>query len=88
VEITVKVRDQSTSAARGEPGAADSGGLEESLRESGVTLEPMHPGSDDPALASWFRAEVEDDRVDDVLRTLRSSAAIEAAYVKPAAEPP
>jgi hypothetical protein len=48
----------------------------------------MHPDSDDPALASWFTAEVGDDQVDEVLRILRSSAAIEAAYVKPAEEPP
>jgi hypothetical protein len=87
MRITVKVRDQSA-ASRGDSTTAHTESLGKALRESGVTLEPMHPGSEDPALASWFTAEVEDDRVDDVLRALRSSAAIEAAYVKPAEEPP
>ena len=85
MRVTVKVRDQSA-ASSGDPTGAHTQSLEKVLQESAVRLEPMHPGSEDPALASWFTAEV--DRVDDVLRTLRSSAAIEAAYVKPAEEPP
>jgi hypothetical protein len=48
----------------------------------------MHPGVDDPSLGSYFTADVDDNRVDAVLDALHSSAAIEAAYVKPADELP
>jgi hypothetical protein len=57
--------------------------LREKTDEVGVTLEPMHPGVDDDELRTYFYADVNDDRLDEVLDRLRAEDAIEAAYVKP-----
>lgn len=60
------------------------------LDQLGVELEPVHPGEDDPLLAPYFAVEVPEDEglADGVLSVLNESAAVEAAYVKPAAELP
>lgn len=57
--------------------------LREKTGEAGVTLEPVHPGVDDDELRTWFYADVDDDRLDEVLDRLQAEEAIEAAYVKP-----
>ena len=59
------------------------------LEDLGLSLEPMHPGESDPALASYFTVEVPDaDTADRALGALRRSDVVEAAYMKPSAEPP
>jgi hypothetical protein len=84
----VKVNPQHRSGPGAEAVISEAGSLWQTLREHGVTLMPMHPGVDDSTLASYFTADVDDDQVETVLDALRSSAAIEAAYVKPADELP
>jgi hypothetical protein len=60
-----------------------------SVEEMGVTFAPLHPDSPDRELASYFRVEVpEGIDVEQVLDVLRSSPAVEAAYLKPADELP
>ncbi|MES0175384.1 hypothetical protein [Mesorhizobium sp. M0006] len=54
----------------------------------GHTLEQIHPGSADPDLARWYRAEVDNDQVADLLKALRNNPGVSAAYVKPQAEAP
>ena len=50
----------------------------------GATLAPVHPGTGDPALASYFSVDVPDQATADrLLARLRQSDVIEAAYVKP-----
>ena len=89
VQITVKVRAEHAAALQtGAPGSAEAKALSEDLRERGVTLTPLHPRTDDTTLASWFTAEVDESQVNEILNTLSSYAAVEAAYVKPAEEPP
>ena len=56
-----------------------------SVAALGLRLRPMHPGSDDPELASWFVAEADDG---EVVSALRSMAGVDAAYLKPADELP
>jgi hypothetical protein len=52
-------------------------------------LEPVHPGVEDPLLASYFMAEVPDSTTAEwVIIHLRKSKAIEAAYRKPTDELP
>ncbi len=59
------------------------------LEDLGLSFEPMHPGESDPALAAYFTVEVPDaDAADRALGALRRSDAVEAAYMKPSAEPP
>jgi hypothetical protein len=63
--------------------------LARSLKELGLSLQPMHPGQGDPTLASYFTIEVPDRKTADrALEALRGRDAVEAAYVKPAAEHP
>ena len=55
----------------------------------GVTLEPMHPGTKDPNLMSYFIVEVPDPKTAQrVIDRLQRSTAIEAAYLKPPDELP
>lgn len=88
MKITVKVRKEGAADTLAAPTNFPDENLEQALRTQGASLTPMHPGTQDSDLASWFETDVDDDKVDEVLRVLRSSAAIEAAYVKPAEEPP
>ena len=72
-------RDEESSPERALPG----------LEKLGLTLEPMHPGESDPALATYFTVEVPDAATADrAIGALRDHDAVEAAYVKPAEEPP
>jgi hypothetical protein len=88
VQITVKASPEHVAALHAEASTPEARALRETLDEQGVSLSPMHPSVDDPALASYFTVDVDDSRVDAVLDALHSSAAIEAAYVKPADELP
>jgi hypothetical protein len=65
--------------------AGDVSSVVESAASLGLQLRPLHPGSDDPELASWFVAEADDT---EVVSALQSMAGVDAAYVKPDDEPP
>jgi hypothetical protein len=84
VEISVQLRP--------EAGPADLDDLRARAEELGVELLPVHPGEDDPVLASFYTLVLPDDpddeRANSVLAALRESDAVDAAFVKPAAEPP
>ena len=59
--------------------------IKTAVRESGATLEPMHPGATDPTLRTFFTAEVESRETAERLASLLlQNAAVEAAYVKSA----
>ncbi|HEY2715004.1 MAG TPA: hypothetical protein VGI73_02160 [Solirubrobacterales bacterium] len=76
---TELVRREATGSGRTLPG----------LEQLGRSLEPMHPGESDPALASYFTVEVPDAAAADrAIAVLREHEAVEAAYVKPSEEPP
>jgi hypothetical protein len=63
--------------------------LSAALAELGVQLEPLHPGSSDPELASQFYVSVADEEDGERVATrLRSVPGVEAAYLKPPDEPP
>jgi hypothetical protein len=52
-------------------------------------LEPLHPGSEERSLASWYVVTVENPaEAEDVAARLRSLPRIEAAYVEPPSAPP
>lgn len=57
--------------------------LAATAKRAGTTLEPMHPSEADDELRTYFYADVEDDRVDELLERLREDQEIEGAYVKP-----
>ncbi len=57
--------------------------------ELGSAVEPIHPGVDDPQLATYFTVEAAGmTEAERLLERLRSHPAILAAYIKPADELP
>lgn len=68
---------------RGSP-TAESQELNQITDQLGVTLEPIHPGTEDPELTRHFTVEAPDQSTAErVIARLRQSKAVEAAYVKP-----
>ena len=71
------------------PGPASRAVLRDVLGPSPeAVLRPLHPGTDDPTLGSYFTVEVPDgpgaeQRVARLLTRLRACPEIAAAYVKP-----
>jgi hypothetical protein len=53
----------------------------------GTPLAPLHPGSRDPELARWYFTDVASG-AEELARALSSVPGVEAAFVKPADEPP
>ena len=84
MRVSIKLNADAAAELQGiAPESDTTRALREKTRDAGVTLEPMHPGVDDDELRTYFYADVNDDRVDEVLDRLRAEDAIEAAYVKP-----
>jgi hypothetical protein len=64
-------------------------GIGRVLREQGVALRRMHPGSADAKLSRYYMADVSDkDTADWLISLLRKLSGIEAVYWKPADEAP
>jgi hypothetical protein len=84
MQIVVKVSGQEPPLLPGAPS-------EEAValaRAAGATLAPQHPGTRDPELAGWYVTELGDPAAAERLASaLRDAAGVEAAYVKPGAEP-
>jgi hypothetical protein len=84
MQIVVKVSGQERSLLPGAP----SGEAVALARAAGTTLAPQHPATRDPELALWYAAELADHAAAERLAAaLRDAAGVEAAYVKPGAEP-
>jgi hypothetical protein len=57
--------------------------------QANMEIRPLHPETDDLALSSFYTVDVADEiQAEQTLNRLRSSALVEAAYVKPADELP
>lgn len=83
--LTVQVSDELAVALRqGTQAATEASELRQIADELGISLHPLHPGSDDPSLRSYFTVEVPDAAAAQrVIARLRQSPGITAAYVKP-----
>jgi hypothetical protein len=54
------------------------------VQQAGFALSPMHPGSFDPALQSYYIVDAPDTAQNrDAIERIRACAGVEAAYVKP-----
>jgi hypothetical protein len=86
MHITVQVRpDVATALTRPQASSPETQQLLSMAKELGVTLEPLHPGTRDPTLATYFHVTVPDAATAErVLARLRQSATVESAYLKPA----
>jgi hypothetical protein len=90
VDVIVQLSPDAADAVRGgDPTPSDLQEAQEKLRSLGLRLDPLHVRAEDPSLGSWFRVSVEDEpTAEDVAATLRTSAAVESAYVEPPSAPP
>lgn len=88
MEVTVKIRPEYAASLQelaADPTITELLGI---VEERGLSLEPEHPGETDPLLTPYFRVQVADEAAaNEVSQALRTSEAVEAAYVKPADEP-
>lgn len=97
VAITLQVTAETAQALRDAVVAQSEGGSRslpvpsavQLVRDLGVELQPLHPGTSDSELQRFFIVTMEDgERVNQVLESLRECHGIEAAYVKPPDELP
>jgi hypothetical protein len=58
------------------------------LARLGVALEPLHPSSSDPELATYAVTHVDEADAQTVISQLNDCDGIEGAYVKPRGAPP
>ncbi|MDQ6798781.1 MAG: hypothetical protein M3011_12335 [Actinomycetota bacterium] len=75
------------------PDAAATGSVEHRLVQSraadiGASLEPLHPATSDPELATYFLVHVDPAYRQRVVEQLLDVDGVEGAYVKPRGEPP
>ena len=90
VDVILRVQPEAARELhRGHPPTSQTAELLRVLQELGLTLHPIHPGIDDADLMRYFALQAPDAaRGEEASRRLRQCSAIEAAYVKPPAEPP
>ena len=88
--VTVQVEGSVAEVLHGGAGSlARHRELMDATRRLGVTLEPMHPGTGDPSLRTFFTVDVDDsETARRVVETLGTNPAVLAAYVKPMDAPP
>lgn len=71
------------------PPTKESEALRRTVETSGLTLKPIHPGTEDPNLQTYFIVEVQDPAAaQELVDRLQKLAGIEAAYIKPPDELP
>lgn len=85
MRVSIKLDPQAASELHGDAATtARTGRIVETARRHGAALQPMHPGTNDPELRSYFFADVGDAAKAEKLATaLREHDSVEGAYVKP-----
>jgi hypothetical protein len=68
--------------------AAEPDRIRTHANDLGVELERLHPGTDDPELASYLVARVDPEGARGVAERLMRFDGVESAYVKPGGAPP
>ena len=89
MDITVQFSPKTAQALQQSAGVMGAGEILNAVREAGASIEPLHPGSDDPQLNRYFVIRVRDARnAEELASRLRSFESTEAAYIKPHEEAP
>ena len=85
MQITVHLRsDVARELAERSPPTAATKELQQTISRFGLTLQPLHPGTDDPDLRAQFWLEVaEQVTANQVIQALLQLKATEGAYCKP-----
>ena len=96
METVIQLRSDVAKAMQGTVDVGEAAGelwkatrdLEQELDRLGVSLEPVHPGTQDAELARYFTlSETPEFDPERILAPLRGLEAVTAAYVKPQAQP-
>jgi hypothetical protein len=90
VQVTVQVSPRAAKGLR-DPASAtpEAEELRGRVEQLGLSLQEMHPGTEDPALAEFLIIEVPDPQTGERVATaLRDCPGVEAAYMKPSDELP
>jgi hypothetical protein len=89
MEVVALFSPEVTEALRSKTPTSAATDVLNTLRETGVSLELLDPGAEDPTLNRYFVIRVSDQaRAEEVASRLRSLNVTEAAYVKPPGEAP
>lgn len=90
MELSIRLNEEvARELLSGAPRGRDAVGLAEAARIEGLSLLPVHPGTDDAALATFFHASVADaSAANAAIERLKSCPGVEAAYLKPREEAP
>jgi hypothetical protein len=85
MRITVQLSGDAAQSLRARaPATPESQALWATANGLGISLEPLHPDSDDPTLRTYFTVDVPDGAAaQHVIDHLRQNPAVSAAYVKP-----
>jgi hypothetical protein len=94
-EIVVRLRPDVARAFQDKSAVANSAATRDAIRDMeavlarfGAKMRPQHPGVSDPGLAAYFTVQgVSPSRAEELAAALRQLKTVEAAYVKPPAEP-
>jgi hypothetical protein len=71
------------------PSSKQSEKLQRVLNELGISLQPVHPGIEDPILIPFFEIEISDTSSgQQIIERLNELESVEAAYIKPRDEAP
>jgi hypothetical protein len=84
---TVSVIVKLTLATVGDDGSAHRY-LQACGAEIGISIQPLHPSTSDPELASYYIARVDPSALDGVIQHLFACKGVEGAYAKPQGEEP
>jgi hypothetical protein len=85
MRVSIKLESQAASELHGNAATTSrTRAVVETARRHGAALRPMHPGTDDPELRSYFFADVDEEaRAEELAKSLREHEAVEGAYIKP-----
>jgi len=85
MRVSIKLDSQAAGELhRGAPATQRTRAVVQTVRKHGAAIQPMHPGTDDPELRSYFFADVDEDAAaEELARALRDHEAVEGAYTKP-----
>lgn len=83
MEVVIQIAPSAT-ATSAPPNAA-----RQAVQKLGLKLEPLHPGTTDPVLSTYYRVQAPDrEAAERVVAAVRRLPSVAAAYVKPPDEPP
>jgi len=90
IEVIIQLaEDVSLSLQNNTNSSGNSQQLLNLMSEINLKINPLHPGTKDPSLITWFYLMIADEtKADEAVRRLKMCKCVESAYKKPPGEPP